>query len=128
MTQDAMMDAWRGMVAFANTKEFKDVGVTQQQNKEWGSRRIKRWWGWNWNAAQWSTYKHVDRKYFCHWGPSSSCYTGIQPPSWYKQATILQLFAFPLRWNSTPFTITNLHSPPSLSMDMAVNERKLLST
>ncbi|KAI5985686.1 hypothetical protein F5J12DRAFT_935127 [Pisolithus orientalis] len=50
--QDAAMDAWRGMATFANTEEFKDVGVTRRQNKEWGSKWIKRWWGGNWNAAQ----------------------------------------------------------------------------
>lgn len=50
--QDAAMDAWRGMATFANTEEFKDVGVTRQQYEEWGSERIKRWWGGNWNAAQ----------------------------------------------------------------------------
>ncbi|KAI6145146.1 hypothetical protein BKA82DRAFT_4016626 [Pisolithus tinctorius] len=77
MAQDATMDAWRGMATIANMEEFKDVGVTQWQNKEWGSEQIKRWWGGNWNAAQWSTYKHIGRKYFRHWGPSPSCYTGI---------------------------------------------------
>ncbi|KAI6153133.1 chromatin remodeling complex subunit [Pisolithus tinctorius] len=50
--QDAAMDAWRGMATFANTEEFKDVGVTRQQYEEWGKRADKRWWGGNWNAAQ----------------------------------------------------------------------------
>lgn len=48
---DPSLDAWRGMAAFANTGEFKQVGVTREEYDEWGGERIKRWWGGNWNCT-----------------------------------------------------------------------------
>ena len=48
---DPMLDAWRGMAAFANTDAFKQVGVTRAEYDEWGGERIKRWWGGNWNSS-----------------------------------------------------------------------------
>ena len=48
---DPMLDAWRGMAAFANTEAFKQVGVTRAEYNEWGGERIKRWWGGNWNST-----------------------------------------------------------------------------
>ncbi|KAN0101058.1 hypothetical protein V8E55_001042 [Tylopilus felleus] len=48
---DPMLDAWRGMAAFANTDAFQHVGVTRAEYEEWGGERIKRWWGGNWNSA-----------------------------------------------------------------------------
>ncbi|KAF8554536.1 actin-like ATPase domain-containing protein [Imleria badia] len=48
---DPLLDAWRGMAAFANTEGFEQVGVTRAEYDEWGGERIKRWWGGNWNSA-----------------------------------------------------------------------------
>jgi len=48
---DPSLDAWKGMANFAQTEQFKDVGVTRQDYEEWGSERIKRWWGSNWNNS-----------------------------------------------------------------------------
>ncbi|KAG9310323.1 hypothetical protein JVU11DRAFT_9447 [Chiua virens] len=48
---DPMVDAWHGMAAFANTEEFKQVGITREEYDECGGERIKRWWAGNWNSA-----------------------------------------------------------------------------
>ncbi|KAH0838738.1 hypothetical protein J3R83DRAFT_7092 [Lanmaoa asiatica] len=48
---DPLLDGWRGMATFANTEEFKRVGVTREEYDEWGGERIKRWWGGNWNST-----------------------------------------------------------------------------
>ena len=48
---DPSMDAWRGMAAFAQTEEFKRVGVSKAEYEEWGGERVRRWWGGNWNAS-----------------------------------------------------------------------------
>ncbi|EMD41405.1 hypothetical protein CERSUDRAFT_109993 [Gelatoporia subvermispora B] len=48
---DPVHDAWKGMADFAKTDEFKRVGVTRAEYEEWGSERIKRWWGGNWNSS-----------------------------------------------------------------------------
>ncbi|KAI0693655.1 hypothetical protein BC835DRAFT_1275708 [Cytidiella melzeri] len=46
---DPCIDAWKGMADFARTDEFRTVGVSKADYEEWGSERIKRWWGGNWN-------------------------------------------------------------------------------
>ncbi|KAI0089829.1 actin-like protein Arp5p [Irpex rosettiformis] len=46
---DPFLDAWKGMADFAQTEEFRTVGVTKAEYEEWGGERIKRWWGGNWN-------------------------------------------------------------------------------
>lgn len=48
---DPSLDAWRGMAGFAQTNEFKTVGVTKEEYEEWGGERIRRWWGGNWNSS-----------------------------------------------------------------------------
>ncbi|KAL0945578.1 hypothetical protein HGRIS_014738 [Hohenbuehelia grisea] len=48
---DPGIDAWRGMAAFARTDELARVSVTKAEYDEWGSERIKRWWGGNWNSS-----------------------------------------------------------------------------
>ncbi|KAF9242378.1 hypothetical protein BU15DRAFT_43994 [Melanogaster broomeanus] len=48
---DPSLDAWRGMASFANTEDFRNVGVTREEYDEWGGERIKRWWGGNWNCS-----------------------------------------------------------------------------
>jgi len=48
---DPVIDAWRGMAAFARTPAFGAVGVTRAEYDEWGGERVRRWWGGNWNAA-----------------------------------------------------------------------------
>ncbi|KII86512.1 hypothetical protein PLICRDRAFT_165106 [Plicaturopsis crispa FD-325 SS-3] len=48
---DPSLDAWKGMANFANTDEFRNVGVTKAEYEEWGGERVKRWWGGNWNAS-----------------------------------------------------------------------------
>uniref|UniRef100_D8QKM7 Uncharacterized protein n=1 Tax=Schizophyllum commune (strain H4-8 / FGSC 9210) TaxID=578458 RepID=D8QKM7_SCHCM len=45
------LDAWKGMASFAQTEEFRTVGVTRQEYEEHGGERIRRWWGGNWNGA-----------------------------------------------------------------------------
>ncbi|KAF8816730.1 chromatin remodeling complex subunit [Phlegmacium glaucopus] len=47
---DPVLDAWRGMAAFSLTEEFTRVGVTKQEYDEYGSERVKLWWGGNWNG------------------------------------------------------------------------------
>lgn len=50
---DPLLDAWRGMAAFATTDGVNQVGVTREEYDEWGGERIKRWWGGNWNSSVW---------------------------------------------------------------------------
>lgn len=50
---DPLLDAWRGMAAFATTGGVNQVGVTREEYDEWGGERIKRWWGGNWNSSVW---------------------------------------------------------------------------
>jgi actin-related protein 5 len=46
---DPMLDAWKGMADYAQTDEFRTVGVSKAEYEEWGGERVKRWWGGNWN-------------------------------------------------------------------------------
>jgi actin-related protein 5 len=46
-----VVDAWKGMAAFARTDEFERVGITRAEYDEWGGERVKRWWGGNWNSS-----------------------------------------------------------------------------
>lgn len=48
---DPIVDAWKGMAAFASTDAFKQVGITRAEYDEMGGERIKRWWGSNWNFS-----------------------------------------------------------------------------
>jgi len=48
---DPSLDAWKGMANFAKTADFENVQITREEYAEWGSERIKKWWGGNWNTS-----------------------------------------------------------------------------
>jgi len=48
---DPALDSWKGMADFSKTREFLNISVTKAEYEEWGSERVRRWWGGNWNSA-----------------------------------------------------------------------------
>ena len=45
------LDAWRGMADCAMRPDHWKYAVTNEEYREWGGERIRRWWGGNWNSS-----------------------------------------------------------------------------
>lgn len=48
---DPSLDAWHGMAEFSLQDSMKAISVTKAEYDEYGSERVKKWWGGNWNGA-----------------------------------------------------------------------------